>query len=320
MKHMNHIDGSELDGRLLQLLLAVLEAGSVTGAAARLGVTQSAVSHGLDRLRAITGDALFVKSGRGIVATARAEGMAEPARALLAGMQRLAQHGAFDPARWQAVVTIAANDFQRDLLLPPLAARLRTRAPGLRLRIIDSGIPSLDMLRKGECQLVISPRPPEGSDVLQQRLFEDRWRVFHDASVRAAPATRADYLAADHATVVYEPRRGLAVDQRLEAAGVHRRFTVMVPAFGALASFVRGTPLLATAPGLLARHTLAGLAHCEPPVACPPIAMYMLWHARHQHDDAHRWLRSELLGLVDAALGADSPGARGSSEPRGPRG
>lgn len=301
---MNAIDGSDLDGRLLQLLLAVLEAGSVTGAAQRLGVTQSAVSHGLERLRAITGDALFVKSGRGIVATARAEALAQPARELLAGMQQLARRGAFEPARWQALVTIAANDFQRDLLLPTLAARLRTQAPGVRLRVIDSGIPSLEMLRKGECQLVISPRPPEGSDVLQQRLFEDRWRVFYDAAVRPPPASRADYLAADHATVVYEPRRSLALDQRLEAAGVQRRFAIMVPAFGALAAFLRGTPLLATAPGLLARHALAGLASCEPPVACPPIAMYMLWHARHQHDDAHRWLRTAVLGLVEAAPGS----------------
>ena len=155
---MNKIDGSDLDGRLLELLLAVLEAGSVTGAAHRLGVTQSAVSHGLDRLRAITGDALFVKSGRGIVATARAESLAQPARELLGAMQRFALHGAFEPARWQATLTIAANDFQRDLLLPALAARLRAQAPGVSLRVIPSGVPRLEMLRNDQCQLVISPQ------------------------------------------------------------------------------------------------------------------------------------------------------------------
>ena len=72
IKYMNDFDWSDLDARLLQLLVAVVEAGSITGAAQALGVTQSAVSHQLDKLRAITGDALFVKSGRGIVATARA--------------------------------------------------------------------------------------------------------------------------------------------------------------------------------------------------------------------------------------------------------
>jgi DNA-binding transcriptional LysR family regulator len=64
IKCMSNFDGSQLDGHLLKLLLAVLETGSITAAAERLGVTQSAVSHLLDKLRAITGDPLFVKRGR----------------------------------------------------------------------------------------------------------------------------------------------------------------------------------------------------------------------------------------------------------------
>ncbi len=299
---MNKIDGLEIDGRLLQLLLAVLEAGCVTGAAHRLVVTQSAVSHSLDRLRAITADALFVKSGRGIVATARAQALAAPARELLAAMQRFALHGAFEPARWQGTVTIAANDFQRDLLLPALAARLRDQAPQLVLRVVPSGVPRLDMLRNDECQLVISPRPPEGSDILQRRLFEDHWRVFYDPAVRKAPRGRRAYLAADHATVVYEPRRSLELDQRLEAAGIHRRFAVIVPEFSALPAFLRGTPLLATVPGRLARHTMAGLAHCEPPVPCAPMPMYALWHARHHEDPAQRWLRDQLQEVAGESV------------------
>lgn len=307
---MSRIDGSDLDGRLLQLLLAVLETGSVTGASHRLGVTQSAVSHGLDRLRAITGDPLFVKSGRGIVPTARAEAMAQPAREVLGSLERLARLDAFDPARWRATLTIAANDFQRDLLLPPLAALLRERAPGLSLRVVPSHVPRTDMLRNDECQLVISPRPPEGGDIVQKRLFEDQWRVFYDPAVREAPADLADYLAADHATVVYEPRRALEIDQWLQAKGVERRMAVMVPGFAALPAFLRGTPLLATAPGLLARQTLAGLAHVTPPLACPPMPMYALWHARYQQDPAHRWLREQLAQVVAPALVLGESGAQ----------
>ncbi|WP_236589052.1 LysR family transcriptional regulator [Ramlibacter aurantiacus] len=299
---MNRIDGSELDGRLLQLLLTVLDCGSVTAAAQQLGVTQSAVSHGLERLRVITGDALFVRSGRGIVPTDRALAMAQPARELIAAMQQLARQARFEPAEWEAEITIAANDFQRDLLLPPLALRLRERAPGLRLRVIPSGVPRLEMLRRDECQLVISPRPPEGSDILQKRLFEDSYRVFYDPSMRDAPLTRDDYLAAGHATVVYEPRRSLDLDQRLEAAGVHRRFAVMVTGFGALAPFLRGTRLLATVPGLLGRHTLAGLASVPPPLPCPAMPMYLLWHARHQHDPSQAWLRAQLQEVAVRAV------------------
>lgn len=291
IEYMSDFDWSDLDARLLQLLVAVVEAGSITGAAQSLGVTQSAVSHQLDKLRAITGDALFVKSGRGIVATARAAGLAVQARELLRQLQGFAQSGAFDPARWKGTVTIAANDFQREVLLPALAQRLREQAPSLALRIIPSDVPSLEMLRDGACDLAISPRPPEGSDIVQKRLFEDRYTVYFDASVCAAPQTLQDYLAADHITVVYEPRRTLHLDRTLEAEGVHRRFAVMVPGFGALPAFLRGSPLLATAPSLLAGRFMAGFGRCEVPTPCPALPMYLIWHRRHQDDAAHRWLR-----------------------------
>lgn len=295
---MSKFDWSDLDARLMQLLVAVVDAGSVTGAAARLGVTQSAVSHLLDKLRGITGDPLFVKSGRGIVATARAEALAEQARGLLRQLQQFAASAHFDPATWQTTLTIAANDFQRDLLLPALAARLREAAPGVALRVIHSTIPRLEMLRNDECQLVISPRPPDGADIVQKRLFEDPYRVFYDPAVRAAPATQAEYLAADHATVLYEPRRSLDLDQHLAARGLVRRFAVMVPAFSALPAFIRGTPLLATVPGLLAHSTLLGLASAPPPVACPTMPMYLIWHTRYQQDAAHQWLRAQLQAVV----------------------
>jgi DNA-binding transcriptional LysR family regulator len=301
---MRKFDWSDLDVRLLQLLVAVVEAGSITGAAVRLGVTQSAVSHLLDKLRSITGDALFVKSGRGIVATAGAEAMAGQARELLRQMQQFAHSAGFDPARWKASITIAANDFQRDLLLPSLALRLRALAPLVQLRVIPSAVPRLETLRSDACQLVISPRPPDGTDILQKRLFESEYRVFFDARQRAAPASKAEYLAADHATVVYEDNRGLDIDQQLQARGVARHFAVMVPGFSGLPAFVRGTSLLVTAPMLLARTSLAGLASAPVPVPCPNMPMYLIWHARYQQDPAHRWLREQLESVVAPALQA----------------
>lgn len=299
---MSKFDWSDLDANLLRLLVTVVEAGSVTGAAQRLGVTQSAVSHLLDKLREIVGDPLFVKSGRGIVATARAEALAPQARELLAALERFAMSGAFDPARWETTFTIAANDFQRDVLLPSLMARLRQAAPGLSLRVIPSDVPSLEMLRHEHCQLVISPRPPDGADIVQKRLFEDEYRVFYDPAVRQAPRDASEYLAADHATVVYEPRRSLDLDQWLAAKGVQRRFRVMVPGFAGLPSFLQGSDLLATAPGLLRLHLLRGLASAPVPVPCPAMPMYLIWHMRHQHDPAHRWLRGELEALVPQAV------------------
>jgi DNA-binding transcriptional LysR family regulator len=256
------------------------------------------VSHLLDKLRGITGDALFTKSGRGIVATARALVLAERARELLADLERFAQSEVFEPARWQTTFTIAANDFQRDALLPALMQRLREQAPGVVLRVIASDVPTPEMLRQQQCQLIISPRPPEGTDIVQKRLFSDRYRVFYDPAKREAPRTRKDYLSAEHVTVLYAPQRPLDLDQHLLSKGIERRFRVMVPGFAGLPAFIQGTGLLATVPGLMREHLMRGLADVEVPVPCPPMPMYMIWHLRHQQDAAHRWLREQLEAVA----------------------
>jgi DNA-binding transcriptional LysR family regulator len=302
MRHMSNLDWSDLDARLLQLLVAVVDAGSVTGAASRLGVTQSAVSHQLDKLRAISGEALFVKSGRGIVATPRALEMAAQARGLLEQLQAFVRGVSFDPARWRATVTIAANDFQRELLLPGLAVRLREAAPGVTLRVIHSAVPSLEMLRDGVCDLAISPRPPDGSDILQKRLFEDCYRVFYDAAVRKPPRTAAQYLKAEHITVVYEPNRATDLDRALAEQGFQRRFAVMVAGFASVPAFLRGSHLLAAAPGLMARGQLRGFASVAMPLACPSLPMYLIWHRRQHDDPAQRWLRTEVESLIPTAV------------------
>jgi DNA-binding transcriptional LysR family regulator len=298
---MSQIDPSQLDGRLLQLLLAVVEEGSITRAAQRLGVTQSAVSHLLDKLRQLTGDPLFVKSGRGITPTARAEALAVQARVLLEEMRRFLAGAGLDLARLETTFTIAANDLQRDLLLPPLLQRLRARAPGLVLRVLPSGVPTPEMLRQGECQLVLSPRPPDAGDILQQRLFEDRFRVFYDAASRAAPRDLDEYLAAEHVTVAYEAKRPLEFDRWLAESGIRRRFAAFVPGFAGIAPFVRGTRRLATAPGLLHADLLRDLVPGVLPFDCPPLPMYMIWHLRYRHDPLHEWVRAELLELAAQA-------------------
>ncbi len=291
---MRDFDWLDIDARLLRLLVTVVDAGGITGAAHTLGVTQSSVSHRLDKLRAIAQDPLFVKSGRGVVPTARAQALAAQARELLHQLQGFAQNHSFLPAHWRGCVTIAAGDFQREVLLPPLARTLRTHAPGLALRIIPSDVPSLEMLRDGACDLTISPRPPDGSDIMQKRLFSDSYSVYYDATARTAPACLDEYLAAEHATVVYEPHRALAIDRTLEVQGLHRRFAVMVPGFAALPAFVRGSPLLTTAPTLLQHSLLHGLATCAVPAPTPAVQMYMIWHRRHQDAPHHRWLRQCL--------------------------
>jgi DNA-binding transcriptional LysR family regulator len=292
----------EIDGRMLRTFLTVLETGSVTQAAKRLGVTQSAVSHALERLRAALGDPLFVKSGRGIVATARAEDLAAPARQMLADLQRLARASRFVPEEASLALTVAANDFQRDLLLPVFCQRVTARTRTFSLRIIPSRAPTAEMLRDGRCDLIITPRPPEGSDVLQKRLLVDHFACFFDPSRRAGPVNLEEYLAASHVTVVHEDGRRLEFDEWLGARGLARRVAIAVPDFAGIAAFLRGTNLLASVPSRLGQGPLQSLAAVPLPFSAPALSMFLVWHRRDHDDSAHVWLRAQLEDAVKETL------------------
>lgn len=301
---MNPIDTFNLDVRALGTFLAVLDEGSVSRAAVKLGVSQSAVSHTLERLRQALGDPLFVKSGRGIAPTRYALQAGPHVRQVLDDLRALSSGPPFSPASAEFTFTVAANDYQRDLLLPPLVNRLRAQAPGIRLQVIPSGIPSADMLRKEVCDLIISPHPPEASDIIQRRLLEDHMVVFFDPQRRQAPATLADYLRAEHIGILFGAGEKMALEGSLSARGLSRRVAVTVSNFSGLPGFLKGSDLLATAPARMSEHLLKGFAHAPMPFDYKPFTLLMLWHQRNQTDPAHRWLRQQL---IDVAEGMAAP-------------
>ena len=304
MRDLAHLD---LDGHALRLFLAVLEAGSVTGAARQLGLSQGAVSHALDRLRALLGDPLFVKSGRGIVPTAHALALAPQAQALLAGLRAFATPHRFNPATAQLALTVAANDLQRDLLLPGFFARVRAAMPGFTLRVIPSTLPGPELLRDERCSLLVTPFPPEAGDILQRRLLQDHFMCWYDPAMRAAPS-RDEYLAAEHITVLFTDNEQLHFDKLLSANGVERRIAISVPGFAGVPALLRGTTMLASLPSLLRGATMQGLASAPLPLGeagaqWGRLSMFMAWHQRHQHDPAHQWLRGELAAAASALHG-----------------
>jgi DNA-binding transcriptional LysR family regulator len=209
-----------------------IEERSVTRAAQRLGVTQSAVSHLLDKLRGIVGDPLFVKSGRGIVPTAHAPTCWRRGPARCWKSCAPSATAASTRRGSQACFTIAANDLQRDLLLPAAAAPAAREAPGVTLRVIPSGVPHPEMLRE-ELPAGHHPRPPDGSDLLQKRLFEDRYRVFYDPACSARAGGRSPTTSPPSmspcSTRRAPPRldqllaeRGRAAPRRRQRAGLRR--------------------------------------------------------------------------------------------------
>lgn len=296
----------DLDIRGLRVLVSVLDEGSVSRAAERLGVTQPAVSHALEKLRHQLGDALFVRDGRGIVPTNRTLELESEVRDILDRVRALNVPTAFDPSDSRMSLTIAANDFQRDLLLPALHRRLREALADLTLDIVPSGMPTPDILAKGHADLLITPHPPDGAQMYQRQLLVDRQVCFFDPAIRRAPRTRAAYLAARHITLTFGPGEHARLDSHLREQGVNRKIELRVSNFSAIPPFLRGTDLVATLPSLLKLGPMQDFSSCVAPVDTGPFAMYAVWHRRVHQDPAHRWLRDELYACANALRGVAS--------------
>lgn len=298
-RNENYLD---INGHLLRMLICILDKSSISKAAQELGLTQSAVSHALDKLREITHDPLFVKSGRGISPTARAIELGNQAKQFLNQLQTFSDTPDFSPKDLDLTFTIAANDLQRDLLLPRLFEKVRNQAPKVKFKVISSGIPSLEMLRDQGCHLAISPRPPNGSDIVHKRLFEDQYVVFYDATKRDAPNSVEDYLTAEHISVVYDPPRPIALDEFLLEKNLRRNFAITVPSFSAIPAFLKGSTMLATLPSMVKVNLFKEFAIGNVPVDCPGMPMYMIWHKKYHKDPAQQWIRELLTSTAVTEL------------------
>jgi DNA-binding transcriptional LysR family regulator len=169
---MSKIDYSNLDGRTLRTFLTVLEEVSVSRAATRLGVSQSAVSHTLDKLRTILDDPLFERMGRGIQPTDKARSLEPSIRALLVQLKSLTSPEDFNPETKSMRFTIATNDFPLQLIFPTLLAKLHGEGIHPELNFIPSGVPGDGSLHTSRYQMMITPMLPRGNDVNSVRLLE----------------------------------------------------------------------------------------------------------------------------------------------------
>ncbi len=295
---MKEIDYLTLDGQSLRTFLTVIEELSVSRAADRLGVTQSAVSHTLDKLRGAFGDELFVRSGRGIAATNRAVALREPIQVALDNLKSLTNERTFDVSKSKLHFTVAANDFSRDLIFPNLFRQTRHQGIDLRLRLLPSGVPTALMLNENHCDLLITPILPDGQDIFQVALFEDTLSCFYDSECRSAPLTLEEYVSSDRVSVVFSDGQDSSVVLDKALASQLPDAIVSVPNFAGLASFIRGTSMIATEISLMGRSLLAELTSAALPFDVDTLTVYMVWHRRNHLDPAHRWLREHIKESV----------------------
>lgn len=288
-----------LDLNLLKALEALLSERNVTRAAARLALTQPAVSGMLTRLRESFGDPLFVRAQRGVVPTARALELAGPVRRVLAEVEAMLQPAAFDPATSTLTLGIAATDYALRAVVVPFMAALRQRAPGMRVaaRSIDDARVQAQ-LERGDIDLALMTPASAPAELHARRLFDERYvcalRTDHpDASGGSLSLER--FCALEHALVSYVGGGFKGVtDEALARLGRQRRVAVSVSSFLALPDVLLATDLVAVVPRRLVLGA-AGLALLEPPIDIPGFTKVAVWHERTHRDLGQQWARGVLF-------------------------
>lgn len=294
------------DLSLLPALDALLTEVSVVRAARKMGLSPSAMSRTLDRLRVATGDPLLVRAGRGLVLTTRAEALRDQVRR--ATQDALAvlrpDADAFDPGALDRTFTIRANDGFVEAVGARLVTSARAAAPGVRLRFAPKPDKDVRALREGEADLEIGVLGDSGPEIRIQTLFRDRFvgvaRAGHP--LLQAPITPQRYAACEH---VVASRRGVwagPVDRALAEQGLSRKVIAVVPSFAAALALAAASDLVALLPRSFAdarvQHAGGAVAVFDLPFAVEGITVSQMWHPRLDADAAHRWLRGLVLGAV----------------------
>lgn len=308
---MNLNELSTLDLNLLVVLAVVLEEVSVTRAARRLGRTQSAVSHALDRARVVLGDPIVARSGRGLCLTPKAASLVAPLGRVLGEVgEVLRGQDAFVPALATRRFTLHASDYHQIALLPALVARLGREAKGVVLHVKGPISDVVAGLGAGAADFAFVLGLDAFPELHARRIFSDRFvclvREDHPAVTRGLDL--ATFVALPHVLVAPGGGRVGQVDEALAKRDLTRRVAVTLPHFSVAPRLLSGSDLVMTLPQRVARTLAAGsgLRVLEAPLPIPPIAVHAVWHERVHRDAGHLWMRG-LLTEIGRALEASDP-------------
>ena len=290
-----------VDLNLLIALDALLTERSVTIAARRLGLSASAMSRTLARLRVATGDPLLVQAGRSLVPTPYAEAIAARVHTLTGDTRAVlspAQQD-FDPATLCRGFTIRANEGFLTLFAASLVAALTNEAPHVRLRFTPKPAKDAEPLRDGRIDLEIGTTGASAPEMRSRLIARDQFVGVASAGhpLFDAPITPERYAAFGH---VVASRRGSVtgpVDHALHALGLTRQVVAVVPGFPDAITIAARTDLIALVPQSLVAALApdAGLRSFALPVATPELAISVMWHPRLDADPAHRWMRGTVI-------------------------
>ncbi len=300
---IDHANLAKLDLNLLVALDALLTERSVTRAALRIGIGQSAMSHALARLRATLADEILTRSPDGMRPTPRALALIAPVRSALSQIEAIvAPPAAFDPATADVTFRLGIPDSTEILQMPQLVAHLQRVAPGVKLllRNVDR-YRILDDLDSGRIDLGIGVFE-QGQTHHKRRILnkENYLCVFNAELVGVSPPiSLEDYVRIPHIlTSLVETAHGV-VDEALSKIGRTRVIALTSPRFTVMPFVVQQAPVIATMHSRLAYFfgDCLGLTVSPPPIDLPDVSISMIWHASNDDVPSQRWLRETIVAL-----------------------
>jgi DNA-binding transcriptional LysR family regulator len=304
--HSRHMEMREMNWRAFDLnLLVVFESlmqdGSVTRAGKRLGMSQPAMSHALNRLRYLLKDQLFIRTPKGMVPTPRAEQLALPLRQALAQMERALEQETFVAAQANRRFSIAINNYAAIVVAAPLVAAVSATAPLVQLDLRPSGtLDVFDHLDRGELDVAIGTFDTVGERFASAALLEDRFvavmRRGHSAG-RGKLSTAA-FGALPHVAISSSGDDTGFIDRSLATQGARRRIALRLPYLSAAAVLGR-SHMVATLSRRVAEAMVrgSGLQLRDLPFTSPTVRTSMIWHRRLDGSPAHRWLRDVIASV-----------------------
>ena len=292
---------AEPDLNLLIALDRLLAERSVAGAARRLGLSASAMSRTLGRLRETTGDSLLVRAGRNMVLTPYAEAIRERTHQVVTEARAVLSPSSdeLDLTTLDRTFSLRANDGFVEAFGAALIAAAVKEAPRVRLRFAAKSEKSDRPLREGLVDLEIGVLGGMGPEIRLQALFKDRFvgvvRKGH-AIEKLREMTPEFYAACDHVVATRSGKGSGPVDEALADLGLHRNIAAVVSSFHSALAVARESDLVALVPASFLSHQpgrgeTSGFYVFELPVKTASITVSQIWHPRSENDPAHRWLR-----------------------------
>jgi DNA-binding transcriptional LysR family regulator len=287
------------DLNLLIVFDAVMQERSVTRAGSRIGLSQPAMSHALNRLRHMLKDELFVRTPQGMVPTPRAELLAQPLRNALSEMQHALEPAAFDPSASDRRFALAVNNYAAVVLAPPLVAAVSATAPSVDLNLLPSGTLDIaDRLDRGDLDLALGSIDSPGERFAASTLVEDEFVM---VMRRGHPASRGKLTAKAFAALLHleisSSREDTSfIDSWLKDQRLARRIALRAPFLSAAPILVQ-SDAVATLSRRIAQEFIRNhpLELRKPPYESPRVRTIMLWHRRLDRHPAHRWLRGVIV-------------------------